>query len=62
LLPIYQPVVFVIVFFVCAPLFHFCFPRCGEDGTSRMIRKLGVGLAILLLCAAAVGTKRLHDH
>jgi serine/threonine protein kinase len=61
-LPIYQPIVFVIVFLVCAPLFHFCFPRCREDGTSRMIRKLGVGLAILLLCAAAAGSKRLHDH
>ncbi len=61
-LPIYQPIVFASVLLVCAPMFHFCFPRSRGAGASRTIRKLGVGLATLLLCAAVVGTKRLHDH
>ncbi len=55
-------IVFVIGFLGCAPLFHFCFPCFPEGSQSRMIRKLGLGMAILLLCAASVGSKHFNDH
>ena len=62
ILPIYLPIICAIVFLLSALSFHFCFPRSSGDGRSQMIRKLGVGLAILLLFSASLGSKRLHDH